>query len=97
MGAISSAWPARQSPNRRLLGDKFEKCPPIAAFFGFALCLYTPNLHNLRAKSRIVFSPHLQYSRFLETRARDRARSALRGVGRSSSPTFFKEAEASTQ
>jgi len=42
-----------------------------------AVRLYTPNWHNLGAKSSIVSSPHLKYSRFSETRARDRARSAL--------------------
>ena len=81
--AISTASPASQSLNRRLLGDKFEKCPPVAAFCRFAFCLHAPNLHNLRAKSPIVSSPRWKYSRFWETRARDRARSALRGVRRS--------------
>ena len=38
-----------------------------------------PKLNNLGAKSPIVSGLHLKYSRFLETRARDRARSALRG------------------
>src|SRR6266404_5218375 len=61
-------------------------CNPISArqlrlFCEFAARLYTPNLHNLGAKSSIVSGLHLKYSRFLETRARDRARSALRGVG----------------
>src|SRR5258708_11102826 len=51
------------------------------AFCELAVRLYTPNLHNLGAKSLIVSGLHLKYSRFLETRARDRARSALRGVG----------------
>src|SRR5258708_18356204 len=51
------------------------------AFCELAVRLYTPNLHNLGAKSSIVSGLHLKYSRFLETRARDRARSALRGVG----------------
>ncbi len=57
-----------------------DKCPPIAAFCELAVRLYTPNLHNLGAKLSIVSGLHLKYSRFLETRARDRARSALRGV-----------------
>src|SRR6266404_4099185 len=61
-------------------------CNPISArqlrlFCEFSVRLYTPNLHNLGAKSSIVSGLHLKYSRFLETRARDRARSALRGVG----------------
>src|SRR5258707_6208518 len=47
------------------------------------MCLHTPNLNNLRAKLPIVSGLHLKYSRFLETATRDRARSALRGVGRS--------------
>src|SRR6476620_10842877 len=41
----------------------------------------TPNFNNLGAKSPIVSGLHLKYSRFSETRARDWARSALRGVG----------------
>src|SRR5258706_3264611 len=44
-----------------------------------AVRLYTPNLNNLGAKSPIVSGLHLKYSRFSETRARDRARSALCG------------------
>src|SRR5258708_34493313 len=66
-----------------------EKCPPISAFCESAVRLYTPNLNNLGAKSPIVSGLHLKYSRFSETRARDRARSALRGVGRSFSSTFL--------
>jgi hypothetical protein len=58
-------------------------CPPIAAFLRFCFGLWSPHLHNLRAKSPIVSSPHTKYSRFWETRAGDRARSALRGVERS--------------
>src|SRR5258708_21313967 len=49
------------------------------AFCELAVRLYTPNLNNLGAKSPIVSGLRLKYSRFLETRARDRARSALRG------------------
>jgi hypothetical protein len=52
---------------------------------------------HIRAKSAKVSGEYLKYSRFAETRAGDGARSALRGVGRSSSPTFFKEAEAGTK
>src|SRR5438105_12854755 len=52
----------------------------MAAFRELAVGLNTPNLNNLGAKSPIVSGRHLNYSRFLETRARDRARSALRGV-----------------
>src|SRR4051794_6931873 len=48
-----------------------------AVFCKLHVCLYTPNLNNLGAKSPIVSGLHLKYSRFLETRARDRARSAL--------------------
>jgi hypothetical protein len=66
-----------------LLGGESDKCPPIGAFCEFAMCLYTPNLNNLGAKSPIVSNPYGKYSRFLETRAGDRVRSALRGVGRS--------------
>src|SRR5437016_5426448 len=62
-----------------------DKCPPIAAFCELAVRLYTPNLNNLGAKSSIVSGLHLKYSRFSETQAGDQARSALRGVGRSSS------------
>jgi hypothetical protein len=54
----------------------------------FVIWLYTPNLNNLGAKSPIVSGLHLKYSRFLETRARDRARSALRGAGRSLTQPF---------
>src|SRR2546430_17432701 len=53
-----------------------DRCPPIAAFCELAVRLYTPNLRNLGAKSAIVSGLHLKYSCFLETRARDRARSA---------------------
>src|SRR5258707_14557220 len=67
-----------------------EKCPPIAAFCESAVRLYTPNLNNLGAKSPIVSGLHLKYSRFLETRAGDGARSALRGVGRSLTQRFSK-------
>ena len=72
---------------------------PISArqlrlFCELAVRLYTPNLNNLGAKSPIVSGLHLKYSRFLEARARDRARSALRGVGRSLGSTTFREAEA---
>src|SRR5258707_12866398 len=67
-----------------------EKCPPIAAFCESAVRLYTPNLNNLGAKSPIVSGLHLKYSRFLETRARDRARSALRGVGGSLAQRFLR-------
>jgi hypothetical protein len=42
----------------------------------------------LGAKSPIVSGLHLKYSRFLETRGGDRARSALRGVGRSLTEHF---------
>ncbi len=63
--------------------DDCEKCPPIAAFCELSPCLYAPDLDNLSAKLRIVSSPNLKYSRFLETRAGDWARSALGGVGRS--------------
>ena len=45
--------------------------------------LQTPILDNLRAKSAKVSGEYLEYPRFWETRAGDRARSALRGVGRS--------------
>src|SRR2546421_12578968 len=55
------------------------KCPPIAAFCEFVVSLYTPHFSNLGAKLTIVSDLHLKYSRFLETCARDRARSALRG------------------
>src|SRR2546423_15056900 len=59
------------------------KCPPIAAFCEFVVSLYTPHFSNLGAKLPIVSDLHLKYSRFLETCARDRARSTLRGgVGR---------------
>ena len=50
-----------------------------AAVCELAVRLYTPNLNNLGAKLPIVSGPHLKYSRFSETRAGDRARSALRG------------------
>ncbi len=66
-----------------MLALESDKCPPIAAFCELAVRLYTPSLHNLGAKSPIVSGLHLKYSRFLETRAGDRARSALRGVARS--------------
>jgi hypothetical protein len=65
------------------LGDKFEKCPPIADFCELHVRLYTTNLNNLSAKSPIVSGLHLKYSRFLETATGDRVRSALRGAGRS--------------
>jgi hypothetical protein len=57
-----------------------DKCLLIAAFCEFAVRLYTPKLNNLGAKSPIVSGLHLKYSRFSEARARDGARSALRGV-----------------
>jgi hypothetical protein len=63
-----------------LLALESDKCPPIAAFCELAVRLYTPNLNNLGAKSPIVSSLHLKYSRFWETRAGDRVRSTLRGV-----------------
>jgi hypothetical protein len=75
--------PARQSLNLGLSADTSDKCPPTAAFCELSLRLYVPKLDNLSAKSPIVSSPHMKYSRFWETRAGDRARSALRGVGRS--------------
>lgn len=52
-----------------------DKCPPITGFCELALCLYTPNLNNLSAKSPTVSDPRMKYSRFWETRAGDRARS----------------------
>src|ERR1700730_7228350 len=58
-----------------------DKCSRIGAFCELSKCLYTPNLNNLRAKLPIVSGLHLKYSRFWETRARDRARSALRAAG----------------
>jgi hypothetical protein len=70
---------------------KCDKCPPIEAFCELAVRLYTPKLNNLGAKSPIVSSPHMKYSRFWETRAGDRARSALRGVGRSVAPRFLRD------
>jgi hypothetical protein len=42
-GAISTASPANQSLNYRLLGSESDKCPPIGAFCELAICLYTPN------------------------------------------------------
>src|ERR1700730_7308848 len=72
---------ARQSLNCRLLARESDKYPPIASFCELAVRLYTPTLNTLGAKSPIVSSLHLKYSRFSETRAEDRARSALRGVG----------------
>jgi hypothetical protein len=53
--------------------------------------LYTPDLHNLKANSPKVSGGYLKYSRFSETRARDRARSALRGVGRSLAQGFLRK------
>jgi hypothetical protein len=82
---------ANQSLNCRLLAGESDKCPPIGALCELAMCLYTPNLNNLRAKLPIVSGLHLKYSRFLETRARDRARSALRGVGRSLAQPFLRK------
>jgi hypothetical protein len=90
----SPAAPASQSLNYRLLDGESDKCPPIGVFCELAMCLYTPNLNNLGAKSPIVSNPHRKYSRFLETRAGDRARSALRGVGRSLTQHFSSETEA---
>src|SRR5258708_15997207 len=63
------------------------------AFCELAVRLYTPNLNNLGAKSAIVSGLHLKYSRFLETRARDRARSALRGVVRHASANAGRKAK----
>ena len=65
-----------------------DKYPLIADFCELAVRLYTPKLYNLGAKSPIVSGLHLKYSRFSETRARDRARSALRG-GDAVSIKFF--------
>jgi len=42
--------PANQSLNYRMWVGYSDKCPPVAAFCDLALCLYTPNLHNLSAK-----------------------------------------------
>jgi hypothetical protein len=81
---------ASQSLNLRLLVDESDKCPPIAAFRELTLCLCAPKLNNLSAKSPIVSSPHMKYSRFWETCAGDRARSALRGVGRSLAQRFSR-------
>ena len=89
-GGSNPPAPANQSLNYRLLGGESDKCPPIGAFCELAMCLYTPNLNNLGAKSPIVSSQHRKYSRFWETRAGDRARSALRGVGRSLARRFSK-------
>src|SRR4030088_2319098 len=52
------------------------------------MCLYAPNLNNLRANKPIVSGRHLQYSRFLEATTRARVGSPLRGVGRSISTSF---------
>src|SRR5947209_10210902 len=72
------------------MGDKSDQCPPVAVVCKLHICLYTPDLNNLGAKSAIVSDLHLKYSRFLETRARDRVRSALRGVGRSLARGFWR-------
>jgi hypothetical protein len=61
-----------------------------------AVRLYTPNLNNLGAKSPIVSGLHLKYSRFSETRARDRVRSALRGWDAVLAHFFSQEAEGGT-
>jgi hypothetical protein len=79
--ASSGPIPKAPGSTYRLLTLESDKCPPIADFCEMAVRLYTPNLNNLGAKSPIVSGLHLKYSRFLETRAGDRARSALRGVG----------------
>jgi|SRR6266480_2941096 len=82
-GSSNPPRSANQSLNYRLLGGESDKRPPIGAFCELAMCLYTPKLNNLGAKSPIVSGPDRKYSRFWETRAGDRARSARRGVGRS--------------
>src|SRR5437879_3525775 len=80
-----------KSLNVGLWPHKADKSPPTAAFCELAVRLYTPNFNNLGAKSPIVSGLHLKYSRFSETRARDRARSALRGVGRSLAQGFLRK------
>jgi hypothetical protein len=59
--------PARQSGNWRLYSQKWEKCPPMAAFSKLEPRLWTPNLCNYRAKSAIVSGGYLKYSHFWET------------------------------
>jgi hypothetical protein len=82
---------ARHSLSYRLCALESNKCLPIAGFCEVAIRLYTPNSNNLGAKSPIVSGLLLKYSRFLETGARDRARSALRGVGRSPNQAFLRK------
>src|SRR6266478_4144373 len=51
----------------------------MAGFCDSADGLQTPNLATSREKSPIVSGEYLKYSRFWETAAGDRVRSALRG------------------
>ena len=78
-GAISTASPASQSGARRLCPLQCHKGPPMAGFCELAIGLRAPELGSPGAKSPIVSGGYLKYSRFRETEAGDRVRSALRG------------------
>jgi hypothetical protein len=59
--------------------SEMPKGPPMAGFCKLAVGLQTPNVAPSREKSPIVSGGCLKYSRFWETAARDRVRSALLG------------------
>ena len=70
--------PANQSGAWRLYPQWSQQCPPMAGFCELAIRLRAPKLAAAGAKSPIVSGGYLKYSRFRETAAGDRVRSALR-------------------
>jgi hypothetical protein len=78
-GAISTASPARQSSRMRISLREWQKSPPMAGFCNSESGLRIPNLADCGLKSPKVSGGSLKYSRFRETAAGDRVRSALRG------------------
>jgi hypothetical protein len=71
--------PASQSGDWRLCPQQAEKSPTMAGFCESAISLRAPKRAAVGAKSLIVSGRYLKYSRFRETPAGDRVRSALRG------------------
>jgi hypothetical protein len=80
-GSSNPPRSANQSGAWRLCPQEAEKCPPMAGFGESAISLRTPKPAAVGAKSPIVSGRYLKYSRFRETAAGDRVRSALRGRG----------------
>jgi hypothetical protein len=78
-GGSNPPAPAKQSGAQRKCPRYSQKGPPMAGFCELATSLQAPILGILRAKLPIVSGGHLKNSRFWETAAGDRLRSALRG------------------